>query len=111
MKNYLQEGCIYDFIAPTGGVVSGTPVLIGKLLVVPISTADATVRFAGSIEGIFTLAAKSTDTPAAGALAYWDDTLKQVTVTALGNTFCGWFMEAKLTAVTTAPVKLSGSQA
>lgn len=109
MKNFVQQGDVFDFIAPVGGVTSGTPVLISKLLVIPEADADATYKFAGRTEGIYTLAAKSTDTPSAGDLAYWDNTNDEVTTTALGNTFCGWWMEAKATSVTEAKIKLAGA--
>ena len=109
MKNEVQTGNIYDFIAPTGGVTSGTPVLIGSLLVIPLTDADQTLRFAGSTEGVFDIDATSADTPAQGDVAYWDDTAKEVTTTVGTNTFCGWFMEAKINGVTTGRVKLAGA--
>lgn len=109
MKNYVQEGEIYDFTAPVGGVTSGTPVLISKLLVIPQHDADAGDKFAGAICGVFDVDAASADTPAQGALAYWDNTAKEVTTVSVGNTFCGWFMEAKLAGVTTGRVKLAGA--
>lgn len=109
MKNFVQGPDSFDFTAPVGGVVSGTALLIGKLLVVPVTSADAGDKFTGSIEGIFTLPATSADTPSAGALAYWDATPGEVTTTASGNVLCGYFMEAKSAGVTEAKVKLQAA--
>lgn len=111
MKNYVQSGISFDFTAPVGGVVSGEPVLISKILAVPVTTADAGDKFTGSIEGIFELAAATADTPSAGDLAYWDDTAKEVTTVALGNTLCGYWMEDKLAGVVLAKIKLAAAVA
>lgn len=54
MKNFLQPGAVQEFTAPGGGVVSGTPVLIGGLVVIPEVTAIAGARFNGAVEGVFT---------------------------------------------------------
>lgn len=106
MKNYVQPGCIVDFIAPSGGVTSGTPVLIGTVLVVPQKSAAVGETFAGAVHGVFELPKATGVTPAAGGTAYWDDTAKKVTTTASGNTAIGWFTAAYLTGDTLANVKL-----
>lgn len=106
MKNFVQPGSVVDFIAPSGGVVSGTPLLIGTILVVPQTTAAATEVFAGDVNGVFELPKATTTTPAAGGIAYWDDTAKKITTTASGNTAVGWFTVAALSADTTCFVKL-----
>ena len=43
MKTYQQDGEVLTFIAPTGGVVSGTGVKIGDILVIPTITAAQTL--------------------------------------------------------------------
>lgn len=106
MINFVQNADSFDLIAPVGGVTSGTPVLIGKLLAIPTDGADAGEKFCGALSGIFEVTAKSADTPSAGALAYWDNTLFHVTTTSAGMTLCGYFMEAKAGGVTTAKIKL-----
>lgn len=55
MNNYLKPGKTMTFTAPAGGVVSGTPALIGSLLVIPTNTAAAGAQFEGVAEGVFTL--------------------------------------------------------
>jgi predicted RecA/RadA family phage recombinase len=56
MKNFINPGDIVQFTAPGGGVVSGTALLIGALVVVPQVTAAAGISFAGAVTGVFTLA-------------------------------------------------------
>jgi predicted RecA/RadA family phage recombinase len=51
--NYRGEGEVMTFTAPVGGVVSGVPVLIGSLLVLPIESAAAGVSFAGAVGGVW----------------------------------------------------------
>lgn len=53
MKNFIQPGCTMTFTAPAGGVTSGTPVLIGAVVVIPAKDAAAGERFEGAIEGVF----------------------------------------------------------
>lgn len=60
------------FTAPGGGVTSGTPVLIGSLLVIPETTAAATVLFAGAVVGVFTLAKTAGAAWTEGQALYWD---------------------------------------
>ena len=74
MKNFLQPGNSLDLIAPTGGVVSGEPVLIGSILAVPVATKAQTEVFAGQVEGVFELAKLTADVWTAGAKVNWNDT-------------------------------------
>lgn len=61
MKNFIQDGSVLTLIAPAGGVVSGTPVAIGQLVVVPVTTVAAGLPFQGHAVGVFRL-------PCAGGL-------------------------------------------
>lgn len=106
MKNFMQPGCIIDFVAPSGGVTSGTPVLFGTVLAVPQTTAAATEVFAGAVNGVFELLKAATVTPAAGGIAYWDDTAKRITTVSSANTAVGWFTAAALAGAATCFVKL-----
>lgn len=72
MKNYLQSGESVEFTAPTGGVTSGIPVLIGARLVVPAFDAVAGARFVGNTEGVFTIAKTTGETWSEGQGAFWD---------------------------------------
>lgn len=77
MKNFLQPGNILDLIAPSGGVVSGAPVLIGSILAVPVASAAEDEVFAGAVEGVFTLAKLAANTWATGDKVNWNDSNKE----------------------------------
>jgi len=68
-KNYVCDGNAMPFIAPAGGVVSGTPVKIGTLLVVPLDTAAEGAEFTGALTGVFELPCTTGLTT--GAEAMW----------------------------------------
>ncbi len=87
MKNFIPEGRSLDFVAPAGGVVSGVPLLIAALIVIPSTTAAEGESFAGDVEGVFEVAAATGQAWAVtGTLLYWDDTAKRFTTTATNNT-------------------------
>lgn len=109
MKNYIQHGDTLDLIAPSGGVVSGSPVKIGDILVVPqISAAEGEV-FTGKRTGVI-LAVKygagSGQAWAQGETVYWDNTNKRFTKTSTDNLKAGVAVEAALTAATEGKVLL-----
>lgn len=90
MKNWLQCGDTLDLAAPSGGVVSGTPYLIGALFGIAGITADAGVTFPLAREGVFSGLPKATHATdqawAVGDPLYWDDSAKKLTKTGTGNT-------------------------
>jgi predicted RecA/RadA family phage recombinase len=95
MKNYVQDGVTLTLTAPSGGVVSGSAYLIGSILVVAVATVAETLPFVGQRCGVFSLPVTAANTPAEGGKAYWNDTAKEVTTTASGNTLVGVFVTAK----------------
>lgn len=107
MKNYVSEGDIVEFAAPYARV-SGEAAKQGYLFGVAVNDVanGATGQF--KTKGIFDLACLSTDTPAVGALLYWDDTNKRLTTTASGNTRVGVCLVAKTSGPTTARTLLDG---
>jgi predicted RecA/RadA family phage recombinase len=86
MKNYLQSGEVLTLVAPSGGVVTGVPVKIGQLLVIPITTAAVGESFAARRTGLFSdLAKVSAQAWTVGQLLYWDNTNSRfTTVSATG---------------------------
>ena len=56
---FVQPGDTINLVAPSGGVTSGTPVLIGSLVVIPTVTALVGVSFAAHVIGVHTLAKTS----------------------------------------------------
>lgn len=107
-KNYVQEGDVIDYANASGATItSGTPVLIGARL--GVALADIANGSTGSVqvEGVFTITKLGTDTVAAGALLYWDNTNKRLTTTASGNTLAGFAVAAAGAGVTTVNVKIN----
>lgn len=51
--NFVEDGDVLTLIAPAGGVVSGVPVAIGTLVVVPITDAAAGEQFGGKTNGVW----------------------------------------------------------
>lgn len=72
--NFNQPGCVLEFTAPTGGVVDGTPILIGSLVVIPLVTAAQTVRFNGAVDGVWTVPKTAGAAWVEGQVLYWDST-------------------------------------
>jgi predicted RecA/RadA family phage recombinase len=67
-----SPGKIIELTAPGGGVVTGLGYIIGKLFVVAVTTAAATVKFSAATEGEFTLPKTSAQAWAEGDRIYWD---------------------------------------
>ena len=55
MKNFVADGNSHTMIAPAGGVVSGTPYVIGSLALVALDTADAGQPFVARLTGVASL--------------------------------------------------------
>ena len=69
-KNFVCAGAVLTMTAPVGGVVSGVPVKIGALVLVPLIDAVAGDQFSGRADGVWRLPADTGLT--AGALVKWD---------------------------------------
>lgn len=52
-KNFVQSGTTGTFIAPAGGVLSGIPVALGLMVVVPLDDAAADEEFVGHTGGVW----------------------------------------------------------
>lgn len=89
MKNSRSEGDVLTLVAPSGGVVSGVPVLIGGLLVVPQASAAVGELFAGEVRGVLELSKVSAQAWSQLVKLYWDDTAKLVTTVTGSNTVIG----------------------
>lgn len=71
-SNLNEPGNVQEFTAPGGGVTSGTPVLIGSLVVVPLVSAAAGVRFNGALAGTWTLPKATGAAWTEGQVLYFD---------------------------------------
>ena len=91
----------YTVVAGAGALITG---------IFGVAQDDITNAASGVFvtEGVFDLACLSTDTPAVGALIYWDDTNKRCTTTSTANTKIGAATTAKVTGATTVRVRLNG---
>lgn len=85
MKTFVQEGCVVEYTAPTGGVTAGTGVKIGSRLVIPLVTAAEAARFNGVVRGVITHAKLSAQAWTEGQQVNWDDTNKRFTTVTTGN--------------------------
>jgi predicted RecA/RadA family phage recombinase len=104
--NYLQDGEVLDHTAGAD-IASNAVVVMGVRVGVALAAiADGAVGPV-MVEGVFSLAKKSTDVIAQGAIVYWDDTNKEVTTTSTDNTLMGYAVEAAGSGITTAKVKLN----
>jgi predicted RecA/RadA family phage recombinase len=108
MRNFIQTGDVITVPAPYA-VSSGQGVLVGALF--GIATCDAASGAAVEIkrQGVFDVAALSTDTGAIGVKVYWDNTNRRITVTAGSNTLVGALTDAKTNGVAAARVLLDGA--
>ena len=88
-RAFVQRGDVMTFTAPGGGVTPGTGVLIGKLIVIPQTTASAGASFDGYVTGVCSHAKADTQAWTEGQVVYWDDSAKVFTTVSAGNTRVG----------------------
>jgi len=100
---------VMQYVAPTGGVTKGVPVLIGGLFVIPADTALATATFRGKIGGAFTVAKATSETWAQEQPLFWDQTNARATVDSTVGFPIGTAAIAALSADTTGIVRLHGT--
>lgn len=108
MKTFRQDGNVLLLTAPSGGVVSGAPLLVGALLVIPIETVAEGLPFTAATVGCHELPKATGQAWAEGAAVYWNDTAKNVTTTASGNTKIGCAIAAAVSGATLGTVRLNG---
>jgi len=109
-NNFEHDGKIMSYVAPAGGVVSGTAYLIGNILVVALVTAAAGATFAGAAVGVYTLPKATGTAWTEGEILYWDNTAKNVTTVSTSNYRIGCAAEGgAASADATGPVRLSGT--
>lgn len=90
MINYYQPGSVQDFIAPSGGVVSGGFYVFGTLIVCATVDAAEGATFAGKITGVFTVTKPGSQAWTHGAAIYLTaGSATTFTTSAGGNTLAG----------------------
>jgi predicted RecA/RadA family phage recombinase len=107
MKNYVQRGDVLDFVAPSGGVVSGTPVKIGRFFVIPATTNLVGETFSGAIEGVFDLPKVAAEPWTAGLMVWWNSAASLVTSVSTTAMFIGLATRTEANPTATGRVKLN----
>lgn len=108
MKTYRGPAKSPEFTAPAGGVVSGTGVKIGDILVIATVTKNATERFVGLRLGMVEHAKLSAQAWTEGQQVNWDDTNKRFTTVTTGNFRAGVAAAAAANPSATGLVILAG---
>jgi predicted RecA/RadA family phage recombinase len=106
--NYQQPGDVMEFTAPTGGVVAGTPKLIGNLLTIPMVSAAQTLPFEGATTGVWTMPKATGIVWTEGMILYWDNTAGNVTNVTTSNYRIGVAAAAAASGDATGKVRLNG---
>ena len=109
MKNYVQPGDTITMTSPSGGLLSGDPVVIGNVF--GIAAADAAQGDEVEIvtTGVFELA-KSAGAISEGAVVWFDASGGTIENTTLGGLFAvGVAVKAALDADATCFVRLDGT--
>lgn len=106
MRNHFQPGNSLDFIAPSGGVTSGSTYKKGAIMHVASTSALEGETYNGDIHGVFTLASQTGTAWTQGDVLYWDDSAKVWTKTSTSNTKGGMAAYDKASADATGKVLL-----
>ena len=87
--NNVSGGKSLTLVAPAGGVVSGVPVIVCKLVVVPVASAEAGELFAGMTGGEWNLPCTASLT--AGTEVKWNSetSLLNTAAASATNVVCG----------------------
>jgi predicted RecA/RadA family phage recombinase len=110
MRNFIQPGHVLTMVAPSGGVTSGQPVLIGSIFGVCATDADAGAQVEVQVEGVFDLPRRVADAAwLAGAPVYFDATNGvATTASAEGDALIGVAVEGAASNATIGRVRLIG---
>jgi predicted RecA/RadA family phage recombinase len=100
MKNFVQIGDVLDY-TPGSAVASGAVVVMGVRIGIAVADIAANQTGAVRVKGVVELAKLSTDTPAQGALLYWDAANARLTTTATDNVLAGYAAKAAGNGATT----------
>jgi predicted RecA/RadA family phage recombinase len=105
MKNFVQNGKTIE-VTLAANIASGAALLIGTLLGIAVTSGVIGDVVVFNTEGVYDLP-KAAGAITLGAAVYWDDTAKNITTTASGNTLIGKCWAAAAGGDATVAVKLS----
>ena len=107
-QNFIQSGDVIIFQNAGAALASGAGVKIGlRIGVCLVDIAATTGSGAVAMEGVFKIVKATGQAWTQGALVYWDDTNKNFTTTASGNTLAGYIWEPAASGDTVGYVKLN----
>ncbi len=109
MKTFIQPGDVLEFTAPAGGVVAGTGVKIGDLLVIPTISAAAGAKFTGVRSGVVEHAKVPAQAWTEGQRIYWNAGSAEMTTVATDGSFVGVAAAAAANPSSTGSVVLAGA--
>lgn len=107
MNNYIQGGDIVTVVAPAT-LTSGSGFIVGALFGVASSDAASGDDVEMVVEGVVDLP-KAAVAITQGAKLYWDNTAKNLTTTATGNTLVGCAIVAAAGGDSTVRMLLNGT--
>lgn len=110
-QKFRSPGEVLTLTAPSGGVASGVPVVIGSHFCIPEETALVGVSFAGRVEGEVELPKTASQAIAEGDDLYWDAATAKLDNTGTIGVKVGVCSKAALSADTTVYCKLNGTDA
>lgn len=103
---YVMSGEVVDYVAGSA-ISSGQVVVMGVRVGVALAAIASGATGAVRVKGIFTIAKLSTDTPAQGALLYWDAGNSRLTTTVGSNVLAGYASKAAGSGATTVEINLN----
>ena len=106
LQTFVQPGNTIDAIAPSGGVTTGVPVMLGALFGVPEVTAIEGETYALTVVGVHRLPKATGSALEPGALAYW--TTSPGDVSGSGEYLIGAVVEHAGSDATSVLVRLNG---
>jgi len=109
MKTFIKPGNVLTCVAPSGGVVSGTFVMIGSIFGVAATSADEGDEFELQTGGCYELAKVSAEAWVVGDPIYWDADPGIITKVATDNTKVGVAITAAANPSGSGEVRLNSS--
>jgi len=107
--NQTQRGDVMAYTNSGSAITSGSAVVMASRIGVALTDIAATTGVGSvAVEGVFELAALSTQTWAHGDLLYWDAGNSRLTTVATANTLAGYAFEDKANGAALGRVKLQG---
>jgi predicted RecA/RadA family phage recombinase len=110
MKNFIQPGNIITLVAPTGGAVSGEPVIVGAFFGIAAYTAAAGQPVETQLTGVFELPKDTVVAINQGDQVYWDAGNQGVTnISTTSTILIGACTESVIGSAPTVRVRLKGT--